>query len=252
MAFPLPNQVVNDLKQNFYWSYLSQFAETKEIVDLEISVAEFLEYIAIDIETVVPYGPDDFVTLYYGMNEKTSSPGVYYFTYMVANSAVSPSGAFVNMGIIDHPTEHLLLEEADECEAVNPVSFNTRKATYELSSIYSPYTGGSVMIDALPNHPVRCSFSKQDFKDFIVDNMTDSAMDLNTLILVFQMGATMVDGVDSNYKVQTPIILTKDSVGIRLDPFLYPGKPFKCKGMDVGKLCPPNCNEGDEEKKHPE
>jgi hypothetical protein len=75
MASPLSTQIVDDLKQNFYWSYISQDEEQIEVVNLEMTVAQFLEYIDIDLDGD-PYNPEDLVTLYYGMNEKVSDPGV--------------------------------------------------------------------------------------------------------------------------------------------------------------------------------
>jgi hypothetical protein len=239
MASPLSTQLVDDLKQNFYWSYISQDEENLEVVNLEMTVAQFLEYIDIDLDGD-PYNPEDLVTLYYGMNEKVSDPGVNYFTYLAVNSVIE-MGVMVNLGIIDHPTEFLLLEEDGDYSAVNNATYLTRKGMYESASIFSPYTDETTVIGSFTNHPLMCSFPKEDFKNFIVDNMSSPTMDLSTLKLVFQFGATFHTGVNPDYKVETAIVITKDISGLRLDGINYMDKPFKFKAMDVGAICPPQC-----------
>lgn len=241
MASPLTSQVVDDLKQNFYWSYLSQNGTDIEIVNLEMTVAQFLEYIDIDLSGVDPYSPDDLVTLHYGMNTKVSDSEIKYFTYMLANSEINGLGVMVNLGIIDHPTEYLLLEEAAAYSAINATQYGTRKGMYQAASIFSPYINASAVISSFTNHPLMCSFPKEDFRNFILDNMSSPTMDLSTLKLVFQMGATYHTDVNPDYKVETAIVITKDSSGIRIDGINYTGKPFKYKAMDVGQICPPEC-----------
>lgn len=241
MASPLSTQIVDDLKQNFYWSYLSQNGTSIEIVNLEMTVEQFLEYIDIDLFGVDPYTPNDLVTLHYGMNTKVSDSAIKYFTYMLANSEINGLGVMVNLGIIDHPTEYLLLGEASTYSAINTTQYGIRKGMYEDAYIFSPYIDESVVISSFTNHPLMCSFPKEDFRNFILDNMSSPTMDLSTLKLVFQMGATYYTGVDSDYKVETAIVITKDSSGLRIDGINYANKPFKYKAMDVGQLCPPEC-----------
>lgn len=242
MASPLTNQVVDDLKQNFYWSYISQDETGIEIVNLEMTVEQFLEYIDIDISGVAPYTSSDLVTLHYGMNTKVSDSAIKYFTYMLANSEINGSGVIINLGIIDHPAQYLLLEEDGNYSAISSVQYDARKGMYEEASIFSPYIDDSEVIGTFANHPLSCSFPKEDFRNFIRDNMSSPGMDLSTLTLVFQMGASLISGVNSDYKVETSIVITKDSSGLRLDGLNYAGKPFECKAMDVGNLCPPHCN----------
>lgn len=239
MASPLSTQLTNDLIQNFYWSYVSQNEQDIEIVNLEMTVAQFLEFIDIDLDGD-PYNPEDLVTLYYAMSEKSSDPGVYYFTYMIANSLVE-MGSIVNLGIINSSNEYLLIEEDGDYSAINNTIFQSKKAAYESASIYSPYINETTIIGVFTNHPLMCSFQKEDFKNFILDNMTSPEMDLSTLTLVFQLGATYYSGLNSNYKVETAIVTTKDSSGLRLDGINYMDKPFENKSMDVGQICPPSC-----------
>lgn len=62
MTSPISTQVVEDLKQNLYWSYLSQNGTSIEIVNLEMTVAQFWEYIDIDLAGVDAYTPNDLGT----------------------------------------------------------------------------------------------------------------------------------------------------------------------------------------------
>lgn len=241
MASPLPNQVVEDLKQNFYWSYISQDELNFELINLELTVEQFLEYIDIDLFGITPYSSNDLVTLHYGLNTKALDSSIKYFTYMLANSEINGLGVMENLGIIDYPTEFLLLEEGSSYSAISNTQYETYKGLYQDESIYSPYLNTVTVIDSFTNHPLMCSFPKEDFRNFILDNMSSPTMDLSTLKLVFQMGATLYSGVDSDYKVETALVINKDISGLRLDSINYTNKPFKFKAMDVGALCPPEC-----------
>lgn len=241
MAAPLSPQIVDDLKQNFFWSYISQDEENFEVLNLEINVEDFLQYIDIDLSGVDPYSQNDLVSLHYGLNTKALDPGTKYFTYMLTNSEINGQGDLVNLGIIGNANEFLLLKENSVSLAVNAMEYLLRKEMYMEASIYSPYVDEATVIDSFTNHPLICSFPKEDFRTFILNNMSSPTMDLSTLILVFQMGATYLLGINPDYKVETAIVITKDTSGIRLDSINYTDKPFKFKAMDVGGLCPPSC-----------
>ncbi len=62
MASPLSTQVVEDLKQNFYWSYISQDKSNFELINLELTIEQFLEYIDIDLFGTTPYSSNDLGT----------------------------------------------------------------------------------------------------------------------------------------------------------------------------------------------
>ena len=241
MAFPLAPQLVDDLKSNFHWSYISQNEDIDE-VSLEISVEDFLEYIAIDLEGTEPYPEDELVTLYYGMKTMLLTPFDKYFTYMLSNTERNGLGVIVNLGIIGDSDKYLLLSESAAHSAIGVSPFTVNKGMYLDAEIYSPYLDESMEINEFTNHPLSCSFPKETFRQFILENWDPLVTSLSQLKLVFQMGATYISLLNPDYKVQTAIIITKDLDGIRLDNLSYTDKPFKFKAMDVGSLCPPHCS----------
>jgi len=240
MASPLPNQIVEDLKQNFFWSYISQDEEHFEIVSLKISVESFLEYIDINLFGTTPY-TNELVALNYGVKTKIADSSINYYTFLITNSQVNNLGSIDNLGIINYPTKFLLLKENGVSEAIINSEYVLLSEAYKEMEIFSPYLNDSTIIDSLTDHPLVCYYPKEDFRNFILDNMVSTSMDLSTLFLDFQIGATFVSGVDSNYKVETPLVITSDNTGIRIDSINYNSKPFKYKALDVGQLCPPNC-----------
>lgn len=242
MASPLVPQLVEDLKSNFYWSYVSQHESNIDTPALEISVEDFLDYIDIDLTGTDPYSENELVTLHYGAKSIIAQPLHKYFTYMIVNSERSILNVIVNLGIIGDSNQFLLLSEASGHSAIGNTPYSTNKAKYTDSEIFSPYINETTIIEDFTNHPLSCSFPKEDFRQFILENWDSGTTSLGNLKLVFEFGATYVSSLNANYKVQTAIILTKDGDGLRLNNTNYSGNPYKFKAMDVGSLCPPHCN----------
>lgn len=240
MAFPLAPQIVEDLKSNFYWSYVSQNGDI-ESTNLEISVDDFLNYIELDLEGIVPYSEDELITLYYGMKPFVLEPSDRYFTYMIVNSERNNLGVIVNLGIIGYSDKYLLLSEGGNHIAIQNTDFEDNTIMYTDAFIFSPYINESTIIGEFTNHPLSCSFPKEQFRQLILENWDEINTSLSDLKLVFEMGASYISPLSVNYKVETVIITTKDNLGVRLDDIIYPDMPFKCKAMDVGALCPPSC-----------
>lgn len=242
MAFPLSTQLVEDLKSNFYWSYVSQDETNIESPTLEISVEDFLDYIDIDLMSVTPYNENELVTLYYGAQNIIAEPLHKYFNFMIVNSERSILNEIINLGIIDHSDQFLLLSEGPSHNAIGNATYSSNKTKYTDSTIYSAYINETTLIEEFTNHPLSCSFPKEDFRQFILQNWNSETTTLGELRLVFEFGATYISSLNSNYKVQTVIVLTKDDEGLRLNTTNYLGNPYKFKAMDVGSLCPPHCS----------
>lgn len=240
MASPLSTQIVNDLEQNFYWSYLSQKPTEIELVELEISVSDFLNYIEVDLYGTNPYPPEKLINFYYGMSNHSSGAGKKYFTFMLTNAEINNSGSMINLGIINYPDQYLFLGENQVNSSIDSVAYEGAVNMYKDTEIFSPYINQSVEIRIFNNHPLICSFGKEDFRNFIKDNISAPPIGYSQLSLVFRMGSTLYGGVDSDYKVETSIVVTKDNSILRLDAINYLNQPFKFKGLDVGNLCPPN------------
>lgn len=90
------------------------------------------------------------------------------------------------------------------------------------------------------SHPKICFFSGNIFSDFVTQNI--SPLTSNDFDLTIYNGAIYKKNIGGHViEVQTPVVVVEHNDIPMMGTKFETGTPFKNQGLDVGRLCPPDC-----------
>lgn len=233
----MPLTLIDDLKQNFHLAY--RFGPINYSNDpLVIPIAAFISAIAvpsngIDWETNIIDG----IVFHYSIYSNT-------FTYIITKGKFE-DGQVKYSGT---PYYKQLTTGGFLNPDPNATEFQTRADLYKNTvDIRRPpifnLIGG---IHQLLLHPLRCFYTRREIFKFLSDNNAFTAPASTNLIVVNGAIRKVIDipsNIETDYKVQSPILYIKDTVLSKqpTDETLNYIKHYLDKGLDIGRLCPPDC-----------
>ncbi|MBO6516799.1 MAG: hypothetical protein JJ975_09635 [Bacteroidia bacterium] len=112
-----------------------------------------------------------------------------------------------------------------------------KKQTYHKSDTLKVKNGvgAEILVKTLPKHPQACYFEGKNFKKMLDDN----TMGNNDVIEVLNGAIYKANAHGLN--VHSPILVC-NKAGVRQLSDEGPAGSFENKALDVGRLCPPECN----------
>lgn len=166
----------------------------------------------------------------------------YYFSYAITAGRIDNGqvSAVPMVGI--NYGYSIARADYDSCyiKPLGEAEFNNLTKSYCNVISYDDYPYGYYDIVSDGYLPRSCFYSEADLSSFFAQN---DAVPENNRYLYFKHGATAIDIQEDIVYGQTPILMwgTKQNPST-IDDVSIPGSPFKNKALDIGHLCPPNCN----------
>ena len=122
-------------------------------------------------------------------------------------------------------------------QCIGENEFCSLRAAYDTNVlIRDPDSNNNPHVNTIDGHPHSCFFYGSELVKFYEDQ--DSA-DPRSFLYFFH-GAD--DDIATNFEYHTPILVWGDVDGPNDLTNVNNGKPYTKKALDVGHLCPPNCN----------
>lgn len=234
--YPLSLRSTADLENNFYLFY--RHGNTN--LDLLFPVLSILWTTFEDYFEVLDSNPgdDDGVVISYGIKENQ-------LVYVMRKITFTPKtiiGVKVD-GDFDQ-NKYLVISGPNQFEVVDEAEGDDYIEAYKVRMYINNFEGNNVhhvnKVDVV--HPYSCFYFSFAFSRLKNDN--SNLINNEILFLVFTHGAifsSYLGGDSHNRKYQTPIIYFKYGGENKLDNQYYPNLPFRCKSLDIGVLCPPDC-----------
>lgn len=255
---PLTQSSVQDMVNNFNLSYKFGFMNNgvselinKDIFNfnLKIKVETIKAFLSIDNIYNLDHGAAFYYIIYIDSQNRE------FFTYAVTPAKYDSTTKKVTPKVNSQGEFEYLVFTPDNIvtgHKINQTEFQTYRNAYinkvEIREFTINDTVKTTDITSLTNeeHPTNCYYSDQQIYFFEKDNSSIPINQNNFYLNLFN-GAIYKEykfnGKIYNFKVQTPILIFEyDSSIISSDRVFDPQKPYYYKALDVGRLCPPQCD----------
>lgn len=247
-SFPLITQFVTTLNSIFQQHYEYRNTNIKNY-NLKIKYADIFNANYINLEYIKDKN-DTGIALYYAID--TTVNGQKYYTYLITMAKSTHSE---NKDSIEPmATENLKMITYDF--NLNTGGFYKITTSTNFTSKHHKLYKDSVKFHMLTqsstttNHgydelSLICYHSGKKTYEFITDNYSIDSLPQN-LYVTINNGA--LSDCELKRRYQTPILIlglpsaSGNGLELLIDDTTYNGKPFRNKALDVGRLCPPECN----------
>lgn len=188
------------------------------------------------------------IGIFYLVDNDTLTSLKFAFVVTKAKREVNATGDTIITPLPNSTGKYLMLSPTSNRE-ITGSELGNYMAAYKNNVKFKPF-----MVSAPPsysvnnyNHPHVLYHIGDSAYSFYEDNYNPTTNP--NPVIVIENGAyikpiTLTETSTStkkDFEVHVPIILFKQNGVLSLDDIDYPGKPFKNKALDVGRLCPPDC-----------
>lgn len=237
-GFPLPLQLHIELKNNFYKTYLPH----NSIADLNLRIPLsniFDSTLGIDTALMRTSGGDG-VILHYAVEQ--AAPGPHY-SYIISYGKLTTSGLNpIPVKVTGGENFYLHLKHTTT-ELVNQTEFDALTNYYKNNVKLSDYCAYNVakFVNQVNYHPLKCYYDSTNLIRFMKDNAPLAGRYLHVFNAAVYQDLVKIGGQGTH--VQTPILAFGDNTLPTVSSGAFDhNKPYKDRALDVGRLCPPNCN----------
>ncbi len=241
VSHPLPQQSLIYMKKYFSYAYLNGVNPSIDTNPIFINPVGFLDYFGSEFLAAENHG----LGIQYVLLQNESNQ--FYFSYAVSKAQYDGSN-WIAAGLsgAGNETKYLLLLEGGNAVTIEADSLMNLQEIYKQNTKNKSFScvDSALSIDSLDKHPLRSFHDGRSFLAFYHQNI-DSAGNPNAWKLCFDHGAIHIDIFENeHYWVQTPVLYFKDENGIaRVFERMNPINVYQDMMLDLGHLCPPNCND---------
>jgi len=257
----IPERTVNNMRQSFKWFYKSGMTNSnKDDISLYINPKIFFENIELSIDYILSDAARDNeaegLNFEYILTNDNDGQGDY-FNYLIYRGRRDGTA-------LTNAKYYFIKRDSTLHEVPNLVNRNSLKESYTNNvkiNCFSTYGSRNILDlkynykddDALEScHPLRCFYSFKMLHYFFENNINyishlemEQRLFNKNVKIVLSNGAVFLPITEphlDDYNLQTPIINFNINNKPHLGNEFKPDSPFCKMALDIGRLCPTECN----------